>query len=129
MRLFGTYLYNPSAPSRNQGWEAGLGFGKAGKKDTWELTYRYRYLGADAMYEELPDDDFGAYYSAGLAGSGKGAGYGGGTNVRGHTVKASYSPYDALLLSVTYFRSDLIHDAAGGDSDTGRLFVDATWKF
>ena len=63
---------------------------------------------------------------AGVAGSG----YGAGTNVRGHTVKASYSPFDALMLSITYFRAELIDQVApGGESDTGRLFVDATWKF
>jgi hypothetical protein len=130
IRAFGTLLHNPSAEHRNTGWEAGLAVGKAGKKGTWELAYRFRRLEADAIYEELPDDDFGAFYATGLTGSGKGAGYGAGTNVKGHTVTASYSPYDAFRLSVTYFRAELI-DALpkNSESDTGRLFLDATWKF
>src|SRR5436190_4936770 len=84
IRLFGTALHNPSAHDKNFGGEAGIGFGKAGKKGTWELSYLYRYLEADAIYEELPDDDFGAFYAGSLTGAGKGAGCGAGTNVKGH---------------------------------------------
>ena len=130
IRAFGTVMHNPSASHANNAWEAGIGFGKSGKQGTWELSYRYRHLEADATYEELPDDDFGGFYAGGLTGSGKGAGYGAGTNVKGHTVKASYSPYDALTLSVTYFRAELIDEVPKkSESETGRLFVDATWKF
>jgi hypothetical protein len=136
IRAFGTFVLNPSAPDDNIGWEAGLALGKAGKKGTWELSYRYRYLQADAMFEELVDDDFGAFYAAKSVLRGSGGGYGAGTNVKGHTVKASYSPYDALTFSITYFRAELINQDGfatplpkNTDSDTGRLFVDATWKF
>lgn len=131
LRLFGTVIHNPSADDNNNGWEAGMGFGKSGKKGNWELNYRYRYLEADANYEEFPDSDFGAFYAAGLSGSGKSAGgYGAGTNVRGHTIKASYSPADAFTLSVSYSLTELI-DAVPSDSKsrTGRLLVDAMWKF
>ena len=58
------------------------------------------------------------------------AGYGAGTNTRGHIIKASYSPYDSLTLSVTYFRTELIDESPlASDSKMGRLQVDAVWKF
>lgn len=130
LRAFGTVLHNPSADGNNTAWELGAAVGKAGKKNTWEVSYRYRYVAADSIYEEFPDSDFGAFYGGGLSGSGKGGGYGAGTNVKGHTVKLSYSPADALTLSVTYSLAELI-DAVPehSKSDTGRLLVDAMWKF
>jgi hypothetical protein len=130
LRAFGTVVHNPSADDENTGWEVGFALGKAGRKGTWELNYRYRHLEADAMYEEFPDSDFGAFYAAGLTGSGKGAGYGAGTNVKGHTITASYSPADAFTVSVSYSLSELI-DAlpSNSKSETGRMLLDAMWKF
>ena len=59
-----------------------------------------------------------------------GAGYGSGTNVRGHIAKFSYTPYDALTLGITYFRTTLISEITPGvSSDMSRLQVDATLKF
>jgi hypothetical protein len=132
IRLFGDYINNPAAPSSagNQAWEAGIGFGKAGKKGLWELSYRYKYLGANAWYEEMTDSDFGAFYQAGLANSGFGTGYGAGTNTRGHVAKASWSPYDGFALTATYFLTELIREQPpGSNSGIGRLQVDAMWKF
>jgi hypothetical protein len=132
-----TVMHNPAAPDRNDAFDAGITFGKSGKKGTWDVSYRYKYLEADANFEEFPDNDFGAFYGAAPGGaatvSGKSAGYNGGTGLRGHVIKVSYSPYDPLLLTVTYALTDLIHDThvdgKGIDSGTGRLFVDATWRF
>ena len=130
LRAFGTVMHNPSADGNNTAWELGAAVGKAGKKNTWELSYRYRYVAADSIYEEFPDSDFGAFYQGGLSGSGKGGGYGAGTNVKGHTVKASYSPADAFTLSVAYSLAELIDAVPDhSKSDTGRLIVDAMWKF
>ena len=57
-------------------------------------------------------------------------GYKSGTNVRGHIVKATYSPYDSLTFGVTYCLAELINEAAGtGSSQTGRLQVDMVLKF
>ncbi len=134
IKLFGEYMENPGAPSQNKGYQAGVVFGKAGKKGLWEVGYSYRYLGADAWYEEFPESDFGAFYRTAPAGGS--AGYGAGTNVKGHIVKASYSPYDALTLSVSYYRTELINknepgtaNPPGSKSDMNRLQVDAVWKF
>ncbi len=130
VKLAAEYMNNTAADSHNEGYQAGITFGKAGKKGLWEMSYRWKELQGDAWYEELTDSDFGAYYSGTLPNSGSGAGYGAGTNVRGHIAKFSYTPYDALTLGVTYFRTTLISEITPGvSSDMSRLQVDASIKF
>ncbi len=130
IKLAGEYMNNTAADSRNEAWQAGITFGKSGKKGLWEMSYRWKELQGDAWYEELTDSDFGAYYSGTFPNSGSGAGYGSGTNVRGHIAKFSYTPFDALTLGVTYFRTTLINEITPGvSSDMSRLQVDAVLKF
>lgn len=128
IRLAGEYMNNLAVSDREEAWAAGVTFGKAGKRGTWEVSYRYKSIGGDAWYEEVVDSDFGGYYqSAPVGGSG---GYGAGTNVRGHVFKLSYSPYDALTLSATYLKADVIDESpVGSESGMGRLQLDAVWKF
>lgn len=129
VRVGADFIYNPAAPDRNRGMSAGVSFGKSGKRGTWDVGYRYKYLGGDAWYEELTDSDFGGFYQ-GTAPTGGGTGYGAGTNVKGHILKASYSPYNSVTLTATWFKTKLIHEQANGsDSDMNRLQVDAAWKF
>ena len=124
----GDYVNNPAAPTDNQGYSVGLTLGKAGKKGTWEVAYRWTELQADAWFEEFTESDFGAYYQAPPLGGA--AGYGAGTNVRGHNLKLSYSPYDSLLLSASCFYTDLINKSpADSESKTTRVQVDASVKF
>ncbi len=129
LRAFGDYMYNPGAPdTQNVGWSVGAALGKSGKKGTWEVSYRYKRLESDAWYEELTDSDSGAFY--GVAPVGGGNGYRTGTNIKGHVMRASYSPFDSTTLAVSYFLLDLIDNPAPAtDSRTGRLQVDANWKF
>ncbi|HOK76349.1 MAG TPA: putative porin [Verrucomicrobiota bacterium] len=126
--LFGEYLNNPAAQSKNDGWAVGIVFGKSGKKGLWDISYQYRFLAADALYEEFTESDFGANYVAAPIGGSRG--YGNGTNVRGHIVRGQFSPYDHLTIAVTYFLTELIDETPDlSDSGTGRLQVDATLKF
>ena len=130
IKLLGEYVNNPGASQSALSHESAMGgvtFGKAGKKGTWELSYRYRYVGGDSWWEELPDDDFGAVYNASPTGGGNG--YRSGTNVRGHVVKASYSPFDTVTFSLTWFQTSLIHSYGAGHTDASRVFVDMMWKF
>ena len=130
VKLWGEYINNPGASRFEDGYTGGITFGKSGKKGTWEASWRYERLEGDAWYEEFVNDDFGAYAQLPPLNSGLGVGYRSGTNVRGHIVKASYSPSDAFTLSVTYYLTVLIHNIPpGSESGTGRLFVDAMWKF
>jgi len=136
----GDYLYNSDAPSSgdNYGWSAGLKLGKAGKKNTWEVGYTYKWLGANAWWEELTDSDTGAYYASAPLNSGQGSGYRSGTNMKGHVFKVAYSPASSLTLSVKAYFMELIDDGSGAmtapipadtDSNMMRLMLDAQWKF
>jgi hypothetical protein len=128
IRVGGDYLYNPATSSDNHGWSAGFALGKAGKRGTWELLYRYRVMEADAWYEELTDSDSGGFYKAAPAG-GK-SNYAGGANVRGHIFAAGYSPTDSITLVATYYLTELIHEnPVGSDSGMGRLQLSSIWKF
>lgn len=130
IKLAGDYIHNPAAGSDRDGYSVGLTLGKSGKKKTWELSYRWKELQANSWYEEFTDSDSGAYYKATDAASGLGAGYRSGTNIRGHVVKASYSPYDAFTFGITYANLEAIHEnPIGSGSSIGRLQIDAIWKF
>jgi len=129
IKAFGDYIRNPSAPTdRNTGWSAGLTLGKSGKKGLWDLTYRYKHLQSDAWFEELADSDTGAFYPTAPVGGA--AGYGSGTNIKGHVIKLSYSPFDSFTLGATCFLMDLINNPSpAASSHATRLQVDANWKF
>ena len=133
LTVSGDFLHNPATSTDNDGYTVGATLGKAGKKGTWELSYRYSSLQANAWFEEFTESDYGAYYS--VAPIGGSAGYGAGTNVRGHIIKASYSPYDSLTVSVTLFATELINNVlpvapvTDINSRMYRLQVDAVWKF
>jgi hypothetical protein len=134
IKLGGEFVHNPGAPDAadNQAWSAGLTFGKSGKRKTWELSYTYKWLGANSAWEELTDSDFGAFYGAANspANSGSGLGYGSGTNTKGHVVKFAYSLSDSFTLSMKWFGTDLINPfPAHSDSGINRFQVDALWKF
>jgi hypothetical protein len=129
IRAFGDYEHNSGAPSdRNTGYSAGVAFGKSGKRGTWDISYRYKYLESDAWFEELVDSDTGAYYPVAFPGGA--TGYRSGTNVKGHVVRGSYSPFDAFTLGVTYFLTELVEKPDSPvETGAGRLQVDANWKF
>jgi hypothetical protein len=126
----GEFMHNPRASVQNDAYAAGVTFGKAGKKGLWEFSYRWKELQGDAWYEELVDSDSGAFYAAAAPNSALGAGYNSGTNIRGHMLKASYSPSDSVTLSVALFNMWAINPAPFDTGSTiNRLQVDAVWKF
>jgi len=130
VKFAGEYMNNLAASDRETAWALGITLGKSGKKGLWEVGYRYKDFGGDAWYEEFVDSDFGGYYAGTFPNGGSGAGYGAGTNVRGHIVKASFTPYDALTLGITYFRANLIDEVpVSSNSQMTRLQVDAVLKF
>jgi len=137
LKVAGEYMKNPAAPSSNTGYRAGVTIGKAGRKRTWEINYRYQRLEADAWFDALVDDDNGAFYAAGnpkLVGTGKANGWFGGTNVKGHQVIATYSFTDYLNFTFTYYLNDLIignPPSPGFDSASkaGHFMADLMWKF
>jgi hypothetical protein len=146
IKLAAEYINNPAAPARNSGFWLGATFGKSGTKHTWDISYRYEYLEGDAWYDQLVDDDNGAYYlhkptgsPAGSAFTTTGYGYFGGTNIKGHMIKLNYSITDALTFTATCFIDDLInttlttHQVAGTVSEPKdhaiHFMADMSWKF
>lgn len=128
INVSGDYVHNCAASTDNEGYSLGFNLGKAGKKGTWELNYRWEELQSDAWYEEFVESDFGAVYQTAPVGGGKG--YGSGTNVKGHWVKISYSPFDSLTFGLSCFFTELVKPSPGSsDSSTTRIMADAVFKF
>jgi hypothetical protein len=119
---------NAGAEKNNAGYWAGITLGKSGKKGLWDISYRYQYLEADAWYDQMVDDDNIAYYTAAPnAGS---SGIFGGTNVKGHLIKANYSITDALTFTFTCYMNELINPVPGASkSDAMHVMADIMWKF
>ncbi len=126
---------NMQNSDHNQGYWVGVTFGKSGTKGTWDISYRYEYLEADATYDQLTDDDNGAYYQN--APTGGAVGYFGGTNVKGHLIKANYSFTDSLTFTFSCFLNELITPnlntgtpAAGEPKNSAmHIAADLMWKF
>jgi hypothetical protein len=142
IKAAGEYIINPGVAqndNQNQGIWGGITFGKAGTKGTWDISYRYEYLEADAWYDQLVDDDNVAYYQNPLNGAPTGSGTGmyGGTNVKGHLIRADYSITDALTFTFTCYINQLISPNLNvqpgfvGEPQSNALHVmaDLVWKF
>jgi hypothetical protein len=134
IKVGGEYINNPGADKNNMGFWVGATLGKSGKKHTWDLTYRYEYLQADAWYDQLVDDDMVAYYQNAPVGAAGGTGAVGGTNVKGHMVKLNYSITDSLTFSLTGYVTDLVDQKLTGnvlepDSTMIHVMADLMWKF
>ena len=137
IKVSGEFMHNPGAPAQNQGWWAGITFGKSGTRRNWDISYRYEYLEADAWYDQLVDDDNCALYVAQAVNSNypyqnpttKGGVFGG-TNVKGHLVKFNYSLTDSLTLTFTAYINSLIKPVPSAySSDSLRIMGDLMWKF
>ena len=114
IRAQGEFMYNTDITTANKGFWLGTTLGKSGKKGTWDISYRYEYLGADAWYDQMTDDDNVAYYQNAPSGGGS-AGFVGGTDVKGHLFKLNYSVTDALTLSASCFINTLINPNVNGN--------------
>jgi hypothetical protein len=131
IKLSGEYLDNPAASSNNKGWWGGVTLGKSGKKHTWDVSYRYQRLEADAWWDQIVDDDnIGVFPNhAGLNTSGAAAAAGG-TDIQGHLVKFNYSIFDSLVFSFTAYINDLVvNPVPGQKTDAIHAMADLMWKF
>ncbi len=141
IKVAGEFMQNTAASQNNSGFWTGVTFGKSGTKKTWDITYRYEYLEADAWYDQLVDDDNGAFNPGDLpsgTSSIGGFGYYGGTNIKGHMIKFNYSFTDSVTFSVSCFITDLINQNGlvptllvpdHKTSSTLRVMTDVMWKF
>ena len=107
---FASYVKNTSAStSQDTGWLVGGKLGKCKDPGSWEVSYDYRDIEADAVLGALNDSDF----------------IGGGTNGKGHRFGFTYQLAKNLQGALTYFLDD-----KGNDShDYNRLQADLVFKF
>lgn len=116
----GVYENDPLG-NDTQDWTGQVGFGDAAKKGQWMIAYQYKRLEANSTLDAIVDDDFGA----------------GGTDRKGHVIKAAYNVFDWWQLGFTSFITQKI-DAGrtGSHSQPGavgehrlRIFADSMFKF
>jgi Putative porin len=121
------YANNPAASSApfpgknyagaaNQAYNLGVVFGSVKQKGNWQIAYNYKTIETASTWNGLVDDDFGFNAK-------------GGTDVRGHHIKAWYRPLDPLTLVVSYFITEQINNVPGTQAHQQRLFIDAMLSF
>jgi hypothetical protein len=129
VKLAGEYMNNPAAARNNTGWWAGLTLGKAGKKGSWDLSYRYQRLEADAWWDQIVDDDNIAVFPDTINTPPSNQAVGG-TNIKGHLIKFDYSIYDSLTFTFTGYINELIVNPLPGKSTAAvHAMADLMWKF
>jgi hypothetical protein len=107
--VFGDYAYNMGAStSDDTGWLIGMKLNKAKAPRSWEFTYDYRDLQADAVLGSFTNSDF----------------IGGGTDGRGHHFGFKYQLTKNLQTALTYYHAD-----SGYDDEYRRLMLDLIFKF
>ncbi len=119
-----TGSYQDLADDQTEGWTAQVAFGSARKKGQWQVAYQYKHLEADAVWDAVTDSDWGN----------------GGTDRKGHVIKASYNVQDWWQLGVGAFITEKIsnrpnsgHNTRGSigaaDEQLLRVQLDSSFKF
>lgn len=117
-QIFVDYVTNDDAVgSEDTGYAVGARLGKAKKQGSWQASYTYQDLEADALLGLLTDSDFA----------------GGGTDSKGSKFGAAYAMTDASKVKLTYFLTER-NDSNGvengfQDFDVDTLQVDFEWKY
>lgn len=110
--VFGNWVKNTVAISgEDTGWLVGAKLNKAKNPGSWEFSYDYRDLEADAVLGAFNDSDF----------------IGGGTNGEGHRFNFTYQLAKNLQAALTYFHNQ--KKGSGYDYDYRRLQADLILKF
>jgi hypothetical protein len=110
--LFLDYVTNSDADDFDTGWALGAQLGAARAKGTWEASWTYQDLEADAVFGLWTDSDFG----------------GGGTDNKGHVLRGAYALGDKTNVAFSYFINE-IGDNAGEAEDYDRLQLDLNFKY
>jgi uncharacterized coiled-coil protein SlyX len=107
--VFGNFVKNMAATTnKDTGWLIGGKLNKAKEPGSWELSYDYRELEADAVLGVFSDSDF----------------IGGGTDGKGHRFGFGYQFTKNIQGALTYFL-----DERDDDNDYRRLQADLIIKF
>jgi hypothetical protein len=109
--VFGDYVVNAAASTKNTGWMVGGSLNKAKDPGSWQFDYDYREIQADAVVGQFNDSDF----------------VGGGTGGRRHRFGFSYVLAKNVVPSLTYYLSQ--YAGRNNNADYNRLQADVVVKF
>ncbi len=112
IKLFADWVQNTEADQLDTGYAFGVKLGKAAAPGTWDAAWIYQEVERDAVIGTFNDSDFG----------------GGGTDVKGHILKANYSVAKNWTAALTYFLNE-IDENIGAEKDYQRLQADLQFKF
>ena len=114
LSFFGNWIQNINATSNEDtGWLIGAKVNKVSDPGSWEGSYMYRDIQADATVGAMNDSDF----------------IGGGTDGKGHTFGLTYQVSKNVQAAVTYFLNEDRASTAGRSFDYRRLQGDLLFKF
>ncbi len=110
------------APDQTEGWTGQIAFGGSRKKGEWQIAYQYKYLEADAVFDAFTDSDWGN----------------GGTDRKGHVIKASYNLQEWWQLGFAAFLTEKISNRPNSGHNVAaprvteellRVQLDSIFKF
>ena len=110
--VFADYAQNTEVNIHDAGFSFGLKAGKAKAPGTWQVSWAYQDIEADALIGAFNDSDFG----------------GGGTDAMGHLVKGKYVLGERWILGGTLIITE-VEKNAGSEHDYSRLQFDIEFKF
>ncbi len=105
-------MVNTDADENDTGYLFGAKYGSAKAKGTWDVSYFYEKLEADAVVGLVTDSDFG----------------GGGTDAKGHVLKGTYAFHKNWYFRGTYFMNE-VDLASGNPHDYDRVMLDLQFKY
>lgn len=111
-KVFAEFVQNTDANVEDSGYAFGAAIGKAGDPGTWQASWTYQDLEADAVISTFTDSDFG----------------GGGTDNKGHVLKGRYALQDNWALAGQLYINEVDH-FAGNPHDYDRVLLDLEFKF
>jgi len=110
--VFFDYVVNDDADDEDTGYVAGVKLGKTSGRGTWDLSYAYQDLEADAVLGLITDSDFG----------------GGGTDAEGHILKGAYGLNKKWKVGFSYFINE-VDESTGNKHDYDRIMIDTQFKY
>lgn len=110
--LFVDYVTNTAADAFDEGFAVGATYRNAAAPGTWDLSYVYQDLQANAIVATFSDSDWG----------------GGGTDAKGHVFRTNYVLPGGWKLRFTYFMNER-GEAEGSLRDYKRLQADINFTF
>ena len=112
LSIFVDLVQNSGTNTNDSGYAFGAKIGKAKAPGSWQASWAWQNLEADAVIATFTNSDFG----------------GGGTDVKGHTLKSKYVLATNWALAGTLFLNE-IDKNVGNKHDYSRLQLDLEFKF